>query len=476
MITTQTLRARLRRLSLVPLVTGLALCLVGSAALAQAPTLGGMVEAGMAIKQGVGNVTDPLSVARRIILQLGHEMDVNVEYQPEDAPSAIHMRHDPDEPPTSRRIAIKTTLNYKYDIESKIPGADLRKLAGFDFPDKGPADKVPVRVWFDNPSIFKYTELRADVWEGMLPTWWLYTNGNGEATAYLYPLVDQPLGGVKKMAMANVRVQAMIQLKEGIPTGWFELGALAVEEIAAPTEKVVQVHVEYHEPTEWEGTVTVVRNIVSSSSTSGPEPTPEMPQRVVSKTGNSMWEGVLEITNLRLNELGTGSGQYKYTITGEGQTHTITRIRTSCDSGTQTFSDNVDVTYKAEGIEFGSANVDILVHPGNKPSYAIIVHAPGTGSSALAYPWLSMEARQEHRWQDCSGNKYMDGYIMMGPEQPVLGHLILPETIWMRNWPTFEYEASSYSDSIQWEETITNGSHSYNLLTVVEWDLRRVYK
>jgi hypothetical protein len=90
-------KARARRCMLhrclgLLMVTGLALLLVNPVTAAKMPTLGGIIEAGIAIKEGISKITDPLSTARRVILQLGHEMDVKVEYQPEDAPKAIHPR------------------------------------------------------------------------------------------------------------------------------------------------------------------------------------------------------------------------------------------------------------------------------------------------------------------------------------------------------------------------------------------------
>jgi hypothetical protein len=58
----------------------------------QAPTLGGVLEAGLQVKEWVSTLSDMLNIIHRPLLQFGHEITLDVTYEKTDGPCTDQLR------------------------------------------------------------------------------------------------------------------------------------------------------------------------------------------------------------------------------------------------------------------------------------------------------------------------------------------------------------------------------------------------
>lgn len=447
-------------------MVGCFLLMVGAPVVnAQMPTLGGVLEAGEVLKEGAGKILDALSLVHRPVLQLGHEMTLQAIYEPEDATDAIHLKHDPNDPPEKRRIRLEAIVEFNFDLEKQLPAATVRELAGLNFPERGRVEKVPVRFWIPE-KLLNYTELRARDWDGVLPTWWKYTDAMGVAAPYIYPLVDQPLGGIRKVAEVEVRAQAMVQHTQGIPLDAVALGAIVGEEIASPTEARATVRVEYHEPTEWEGTVTVSRSVLGSSRFSAPPKSEGA--RVTLKTANSLAQSTLSIPKVRLNKEGIGTGDYEYNLELLGSSTTVTTARIEG----KVYTDTIARDMEGHGEEYGDALVEIWVDPSTM-RYAVIIRAAGAGSQALGIG-MSRSGTEVHEWTDQDGSHSMTNPYEGLPENALPWLLILPGLLRQPTWQAFDPDATELVGFTSWTDNRSAVGHQFEVETTIEWNLHRI--
>ena len=140
-----------------------------------------------------------------------------------DAPQAIHLRESPLERRGDKRIRIDVTVSYQDDLESRIPAALVRRWMGMALPKKG--DRLAgVAVRFQFPkSLACYLEVPLEHFDTAIPAWIKRTNENGVATVFLYPKLDQPLGGIREIAEGSIEIDVPMGLSKGFSLNPFEV-------------------------------------------------------------------------------------------------------------------------------------------------------------------------------------------------------------------------------------------------------------
>jgi hypothetical protein len=408
------------------------------------------------------------TIVHRSLAQLGHEAQLDVEYVPDEG-GLVHMKDDPGEADERRHIRLETSVEFLFDWENQLPAGQVRNLVGFGLPQPGPVKGVPVR-WYFPKNLIKFTELHADDWDGVLPTWWNYTDESGVARAHLYLLADQPLGGVRKVLEGEVRVMAKVQ--KGIALNPAALGLGIGEELFQPTEAFATIRIERHNPTEWEGEITIDRTVTGIAGSSH---TYSDGLREDAKEFN-MWDGTMHITNIRLNTEGAGSGDYTFQVYGNCDRHVTVTYQAECQEGVrQTFTGKADTTRSGFGKESGTAPVQLRVDP-RGPSYSV---SPAIVSTGIALQTgFSGEGTEKRQWTDCTGTHTEERGAEPYPNDAVIRAFQLSYTVPHGEWPSFDPDAPALSGFAVWNSDVqsTDGAVTYSVVTSMRWNLRRVYK
>lgn len=442
------------------LVTGTVLFLCCSATvLAEGPSL---ATVGKGLLHGA-------TIAHRALAQLGHEAQLEVTYVPDEG-QAVHMKDDPGEADERRHIRLETQVQFLFDWQNELPAGNVRDVVGFGLPEPGPVEGVPVR-WFFPKNLIKYTELHGDDWEGMLPTWWNYTDRNGVATAHLYLLADQPLGGVKTVEEGEVRVMAKVQ--RGIPLNPATFGVGLGEELFQPTEAFATIRIERHIPTEWEGEITIDR-AVSGIGRASHTYSDGLKEKV---TEGNMWDAKMRITNIRLNTEGSGSGEYTFQVYGNCDRQVDITYQAECgDKGVkQTFTAEEVTTRSGFGKESGVVPIQLRVDP-RQPSYSVWPAIVTTGVALQT--GFSGEGKQQRKWVDCDGSHDSETEVEPYPNSAVIRAFQLAYVVPHSEWPSFDPDAPTLSGFAQWNSAVqsTDGAVTYDVVTSMRWTLRRIYK
>ena len=444
---------------------------------AQAPTLGGMLEAGLIVREVKSLADSMFGLVHRPLLHFGHEIEFKAIYQPEDGPSCIHMKHDPKEPSDKRRIRLEATVEYKYELEDDLPAPAFRELASLSLPKRGPVEDVRVRFWVPN-EILLYTEFRARDWDGLLPTWSKYTDAMGVAAPHLYPITEHPLGGIRKIATAQVRAQAMVQATQGIPHDWLPFGAIMAEEILFPVDTYAAVSVEYHEPTEWEGSVMIFRSVIGSSRLTAPPPEPNAGIRTTLEAHNENGSFAVEIPSVRLSKEGRGTAKYqgKLDMYAQGMSDSQYRIKekmleTETD---ETFRGIIEIESEGHTEENGNVPVKIWVSP-SREKYVIVVES-GCGAQAVQNAVSSGATAITKKWNDSDGEHEETNYYNGMPQLDIMGEFLLPvpAPLIPPTWESFDPDAQVLSGSTTWIDQREARGQTYSVETTLEWNLQRI--
>jgi hypothetical protein len=408
------------------------------------------------------------TIVHRSLAQLGHEARLEVQYVP-DEDVLVHMKDDPGEPDQGRHIYLEASVQFLFDWENGLPAGQVRNLVGFGLPQPGPVKGVPVR-WFFPKNLIKYTELHGDDWDGVLPTWWNYTDGNGVAKAHLYLLADQPLGGVRRVEEGEVRVMAKIQ--RGIALNPATLGLGIGEELFQPTEAFATIRIERHIPTEWEGEITIDRTVtgIASASHTYSDGLRESVKKL------DMWDGTMRITNIRLNTEGYGPGDYTFQVYGNHDQRVDVSYQSECEKGQmRTCTGKADTTRSGFGQESGSVHVQLRVDP-RGPSYSVSPVIVSTGEALQT--GFSGEGREVRQWTDCDGSHTEERGAEPYPDSAVVRAFQLHYTVPRGEWTAFDPDAPVLSGFSAWSSSIqsTDGAVTYDVVTSMRWNLRRVYE
>lgn len=433
-------------------------------------------KAGEAVKEPAEAIWDLLDVAQRSLAQLGTDIRLEVKYEPEDAPGAVHAKHDPEEDLERRRITLTAQVDYLYDWDKEIPAQRVRGWVGKELPKKGPRSGVQVR-WYFAPELLKHCVLRAHDFKGMNPTFYDTTRADGHVTAHLYPIPDHPLGGTKKTAEGDVRAWAKTQTAREAPRD--PVGTImTVGEDLLPggCQTTQHVRLEYHAPTRWEGELTITRSVTKSYGTTAREPK-RNEQRIVSVTGNQLWTATLRVPHLALDIDGNGHADYTLEVEAEGKHSQLAKFRTVGRRGQEVvYDDRLEQDLTGKGEENGKLSIRLDASRRDQPTYALITGG-AAGATALSPVYFSGGGTETHTWQDDEGTHTMTNPAQMRPDVDILRGLSLPGEMRPQDVVlAFDRDAPTLADAAHWERDYASrdGAVKYHLSTQMEWTLKRV--
>ncbi len=470
-----------------------------------------------ALEQAAGDVLDavadaggamlPIDILHKTLLLLGTKTELEVFYEPEDADGGdgIHMRDDPSEPYSNRRIRLEAKVTYDPKNEERLvkavaalttnpalvhgyrsyrqgqqgaAGAALDSLNPYSLPTPGPQKDIMV-VWTWSESLWDYAEPRAAEWKHIF---YNYTDANGIATAYLYPKRDQDLGGVREAVEVNVRANAIVT---GIPGPFSipEAAAAVVEDIAdtMQSEGFATIRIERHIPTRWTGSMTIKRTVIGSwSEKSDDRPAKDDPAAVcASVVGGNRWTYEARMDNITLDVDGVGTGTFEC------------RVQSSYDRTVQVVGWGVrgespalcTTTTKSEcqGMGMGRGECAVMLHV-DPAAGTYAVYTP----DSLVDKAINMQnyrARGSQRSSDdCGGGGHADEIDWriapsFGENREATALLLqAPMPIAERgSWKPFDHDATSLSNSITWTKSFRRGGIKFMMSTTVTWNLQRIY-
>ncbi len=300
-------------------------------------------------------------IARGAVETVAMELDVNVEYHPEDARhgEGIHLPHGPQDQEekyigvvarvhsplrevVAERVAdiengcgpIRHEFSFAQDDFSDIeirfyPARTEREDAGLqDF--RGSFLPDPTADFHA-----RFLDARARDWERTTqPTFVQQTGGDGVAIGRFYLQHEEPdAGGQLRQEVGWIRVQAMmLQSASAVynPAAW---GLAIGEEIFRPVETWVPVWVEYHEPLPFEGSVGVHRTVVERGSAEG-----QQAGQHYEEEWNARVDLTITVPNLRIDfdESGASSiaGDYRVVLeTSTWESRTLYSTRPCFENG-----------------------------------------------------------------------------------------------------------------------------------------------
>jgi len=432
-----------------------------------------------------GAVNNLLDSMHTFLLMMGARLDVEIQYEPMDAPQAIHLRQSPLERRGDRRIRIDVTVSYQDDVEGRIPLPSVRRWLGSGLPKKG--DRLAgVAVRFRFPkSLTCYLEVPLECFDTAIPAWIKRTNENGMATIFLYPKLDQPLGGIREIAEGSIEIDVPMGLSKGFSLNPFDMAIVRPlgDEIRRAVSAWRTVQIERHKPTNWVGSITLQREITAAWSAERPGPSRLHEGWFVSDKGRSKWTEEVTVNGIRLNDEGLGSGSFAYMVEANIAGDSVHESIVECKSGPRKLTGTCEYNGAMSDANQGSANIELRVdHRGAGPEYTVVL---GTRAVQLS-PWgfgLSMGGAIKHTSESCDGtSKWTDKFDIN--DSSVSSAATIPATKLVSSydhfrsmWKPFDPDAPTLQGSDSWYDdpvTSPDGSVTYTVRNTLTWSLRRV--
>ncbi|HET7560393.1 MAG TPA: hypothetical protein VFK80_10580, partial [Limnochordia bacterium] len=335
-----------------------------------------------------------------------------------------------------------------------------------------------VHYYFSDQSL-QYTELRDDGWASLLPTWTMYTDGDGNATAYLYPRREATdLGGHKAIAAGSVEIMA--QTQTGMTFNPVKAGLEIGEALFKPVTTSTQVDVERHEPTPWRGKITIDRSAdISLWHPRTPSPSQNQGRATVEVAQDWRLKLHLVFDDIQLDRSGAGSGTVLYDLSGTGQGSRTEQVWTMCNNVNPPLKLLTNVTNSKSSLHtqgtLKSDRVALAVDTQGAryvPEFAADTFAEGLRD-------FKVEKQSHEIDQGCNGQQVHDQTSSYMPLDGFLDQFLRIDPIPVDKWPAFgdaERNATHLTGSVTYtadEQTATCCASS-GTTTTVSWDFTRV--
>lgn len=432
-----------------------------------------------------GAVNNVLDSMHTCLLMMGSRLDVEIQYEPMDAPQAIHLRESPLERRGDKRIRIDVTVSYQDDLESRIPAALVRRWMGMALPKKG--DRLAgVAVRFQFPkSLACYLEVPLEHFDTAIPAWIKRTNENGVATVFLYPKLDQPLGGIREIAEGSIEIDVPMGLTKGFSLNPFEAALVRPlgDEIRRAVSAWRTIQVESHKPTDWEGSITLKREITVAWSAARPGPGKLYEGWFVSDKGGSEWTEEVTVNGIRLNDVGSGSGDFAYRVAANISGDSVFQSIEECNSRPRKLTSTCEYEGRMSDQNQGQTHVELRVdYRGAKPEYTVVLGTRAVQPS----PWglgLTMDGAIKYTSESCDGNaEWSDKFDI--DDSSVSSAATIPVTKpvsrydhFRSSWRLFDPDAPALQGTDSWYDdpiASPDGSVTCTVKNTLTWSLRRV--
>ncbi|HHW10248.1 MAG TPA: hypothetical protein GXX29_09765 [Firmicutes bacterium] len=451
------------------------------------------------------NITGPAMAMHNFLAQFGYLVTLEVQYEPMDVVLGIHLKDNPKESYKNRRIRLTARVSYNsakaaaagrmLSIATLNPmwfsagqtlaavgqGGVIGTINDFvaGFPKDGPQANKPIR-WELPMSLLEKVQFSDNNWEGRFLT---FTDSNGESIIYLYPVEDQFLGGVRTKEEFTVTARAVCQ--DVSITDIFQTGLRIGEEIIKPsnTQASAVITLEHHEPTRWQGSITVERAFTYQYSHSQKLAAEESGETLAE--GSATWTYRLQVDNIKLNKEGFGEGDYTITVTATG-IHDHTREETYCrfEPGNRRVVKTTDLRWQGQGTFSGRYSVRIAIRPDETPTYAVFLETLGLSTQIYGMGFKG-EGGVETKGTTCSGTKLDDNVKLPSWPPPASQQFVIhlfaqsPQPYQVEEqWPAFDPDAGRLEGTLTWPTrwpVFSEGGSTVTGTTKLTWKLERIY-